>query len=568
MARKFHNPEEELFLRVKAIMVLRVVFLTGFIALIIPFQQRFDIAANVVPLSVVIGSAYLLTGIYALLLKFWKPAFSASVQLAGDLVIVGGIIYTTGGIHSPFSFLFLFVIIATSVVLSQAACYLVASGASITYGLLIDLEYFSVIHPVQLFQESSASFESGYVFYIIFLNIASFYSVAYLSSILSNRLRIMREELAMASMDLRELQAFHSSVVQDMGNGLLTTDLEGNITSLNQAAEDITGFQIEDCLGQCAGTILEIPSFRKFLQDPESARLPMEIEDTCKRRDNRQIIIRMKISRFSGHGLPVKGYICVFEDLTEVKEIQDKYYQAQQLAAVGRFSAGLAHEIRNPLASLSGSIQVLSKGLVLTNSYRKLMEIVLKEADRLNLILTEFLNYSQPKKNNKALVDLTQIIRDRLTLLRNSEEYHPSIEITFETSEDHIIIDSDEEQIKQLVWNLCINAMQAMPMGGQLNISLVRHDGETNSEAPGVELTVQDQGCGIPKDQLEKVFDPFYTTKENGVGLGLANVYQIVQQSGGSIQVESGENQGTRFTVKFPLPDPQPRTNREYSAAE
>jgi len=110
--------------------------------------------------------------------------------------------------------------------------------------------------------------------------------------------------------------------------------------------------------------------------------------------------------------------------------------------------------------------------------------------------------------------------------------------------------------------------MQAMPMGGQLNISLVRHDGETNSEAPGVELTVQDQGCGIPKDQLEKVFDPFYTTKENGVGLGLANVYQIVQQSGGSIQVESDENQGTRFTVKFPLPDPQPRTNREYSAAE
>jgi two-component system sensor histidine kinase PilS (NtrC family) len=566
MARKIHNPEEELFLRVKAIMVLRVVFLTGFVALIIPFQQRFDIAANIIPLSVVIGAAYFLTAVYALFLKLWRPAFNGSIQVLGDLGIVGGIIYTTGGIHSPFSFLFLFVIIATSVVLSRTACYLVASGASIIYGLLIDLEYFNVIYPIYLFQETNVSFESGYVFYIIFLNIASFYSVAYLSSILSNRLRVMREELAMASMDLRELQAFHSSVVQDMGNGLLTTDLEGRITSLNQAAEDITGYPIDACLGEFAGDILDLPRFRKFLKDPTSGRLPMEIEDGCNRQDGKRIIVRMKVSRFTGHGVPVKGYICVFEDLTEVKEIQEKYYQAQQLAAVGRFSAGLAHEIRNPLASLSGSIQVLSKGLVLTDSYRKLMEIVLKEADRLNVILTEFLNYSQPRRNQKAYVDLTQIVQDRLTLLKNSEEYHPSIKINYESTADHVIIDADEEQIKQLVWNLCLNALQAMPKGGELTVALEKDGDEKMGENPMVQLTVRDQGCGIPGDQLEKVFDPFYTTKANGVGLGLANVYQIVQQSGGSINVESEEDQGTRFIIEFPPADRQQQNH--YSAAE
>jgi len=553
MARKIHNPEEELFLRVKAIMVLRLVFLTGLVALIIPFQQRFEISASIFPLSAVIGLAYFLTAIYALLLKWWRPRLNVAIQMLGDLAIVGGIIYTTGGIHSPFSFLFIFVIIATSVVLSRTACYLIASGASIIYGLLIDLEYFNIIHPIYLFQEGATKYESGYVFYLIVLNIASYFAVAYLSSILSNRLRVMREELAMASMDLRELQAFHSSVVQDMGNGLMTTDLTGKITSLNQAAEDITGYPLENCLGEFAGAILAIPSFIDFLKNPASDRLPMQIEDACPRRDGKKIIIRMKISRFSGHGIPVKGYICVFEDLTEVKEIQEKFYQAEQLAAVGRFSAGLAHEVRNPLASLTGSIQMISKGLTLSDSYRKLMEIVLKEADRLNLILTEFLNYSQPKKDQRVYVDLTQIIQDRLMLLKNSDGYHPSILLEFKSDADHIIIDADEEQIKQLVWNLCLNAMQAMPKGGKLQISLEREQRGGADERPIVVLTVADQGCGIPQDQLNRVFDPFYTTKENGVGLGLANVYKIIQQNGGGIEVTSEEEKGTTFTVYFPL---------------
>ena len=556
MVHKVDNSDEEFLLRVKTIMVLRVVFLTGFVALIVLFQNRFGFAASLTPLTVVIGSGYLLSLIYALLLKFWKPSVGAILQVTGDLIVVGGILYTTGGIHSPLSFLFLFVIIATSVVLPQSVCYLVASGASIIYGLLVDLEYYHIIQPVYIFQNTNVSFERGYGFYIIILNIVSYYSVAYLSSILSNRLKIVKEELVTASIDLKELQAFHSSVVQDMGNGLLTTDLKGRITSMNRAAEEATGYVIEECSEKPAGQLLAISDLENLFRNPNPEKLPLEIEGECTRKDGKNIFIRMKISRLLGDGSPVKGYICVFEDLTEVKEMRERFVQAEQLAALGRFSAGMAHEIRNPLASISGSIQVLHKGLKLEDSYKNLMKIVIKETDRLNGILSEFLNYSQPRITEKSLVDLTQIVMDSVTLMKNSGEYHPLNSIEVEETGDHLIISADEEQIKQMVWNLCMNGLKAMPQGGALKITLKKvssfHTIGFKSDRRGIMFIVEDEGCGIPENQIKEVFDPFFTTRENGVGLGLANVYQTVQILEGSIEVESKVDRGTKFTVYIP----------------
>lgn len=548
--------EEELRQRLKTIMVLRVALLTGFVVLLLTLAPRLKFSAPIGPLTAVICSGYLLSIIYALFFKLVKPSLGASFQVIGDLFLVGGIIYTTGGTESPVSFLFLLVIIVASFIFSRAGCYLTASGASIIYGLLIDLEYYGIIHPRYLFHQPDNLIEGGYAFYLIFLNIGSFYSVAYLSGLLNQRLRAVKKELAVASKNLVELQAFHANVVQDMGSGLITTDASGRITSMNRAAEEITGYYLEESLDQPLDALLSVATFKNLLKQVNSIPLPFQTEGPCEHKDGKTILIRMKVSRFSGPDDPGKGFICVFEDLTEFQEMREKISQAEQLAAVGRFSAGLAHEIRNPLASLSGSIQMLSKSLDLENYHRKLMEIVMREADRLNSILTDFLNYSQPRKNRKTLVDLTQLIEDVRMLIKHSEDFSATHQIAFHSDADHLVINADEEELKQVVWNLCINGLQSMDEGGNLKIGLEKVPSfravNFQSDKRGYVLTIEDEGCGIPADQLKKIFDPFNTTKENGVGLGLATVYRIVQQNEGAIEVTSKEGQGTKFSIYLP----------------
>ena len=197
--------------------------------------------------------------------------------------------------------------------------------------------------------------------------------------------------------------------------------------------------------------------------------------------------------------------------------MQEKVLRTEQLAAVGRFSAGLAHEIRNPLTSLSGSIQVLARGLKLEDSYKKLMEIVMKETDRLNTILSDFLNYTQPKKNDNTIIDLTQLIQDVITLLKNKEDLSSKKKIVFKRTTDHLIINGDEEQIKQVVWNLCINALEAMSEG-TLTLSLRDvmsfQSGEFQADHGGMVLEFQDEGCGIASDQINNILTPFIPARK------------------------------------------------------
>jgi len=419
--------------------------------------------------------------------------------------------------------------------------------------VLVDLEYFGIITPIYLFPESKLSFESGYVFYVIFLNIVSYYTIAYLSSFLSHRLRIVKEELVRASINLEEQKAFNRNIVQNMGNGLITTSPEGRITSINPAARVLTGYSVEESLENPIEQLIPLVELKNLFCGNEPPDLPKQIEGEYKRKDGKTIFIRIKISHLAD--LDVPGYILVFEDLTEVREMQEKVLRTEQLAAVGRFSAGLAHEIRNPLTSLSGSIQVLARGLKLEDSYKKLMEIVIKETDRLNNILSDFLNYTQPKKNNDTIVDVTQLIQDVITLLKNKEDLSSEKQVVFKRTTEHLILNGDEEQIKQVVWNLCINALEAMSRG-TLTLSLREvpsfQRGEFKTSHGGMVLEVQDEGSGITPDQINNIYDPFFSTKKNGVGLGLATVYQIVNRNGGVMDVKSVLGEGTLFTVFLP----------------
>ena len=564
MTKHLATPDEELLLRIKAIMVIRIVFLTGFVSLLIAFEYQSTNEIPVVYLSGVIIVAYALSISYALFLRSRRNLhILAWMQAIGDLLVVGGLIFTTGGIESPLSFLFLFVIISASVMLPRAACYLTASGASIIYGMLVDLEYFGVIQPIYFFPKTQVSYQGAYGFYIIALHVASYFAVAYLSSILNHRLRLIKDELKTKSIDLQKLQEFHTNVVQNMGNGLLTTNRSGRITSVNTACETITGYSLDECLGKNCFTILPMPALKSFFDQDVSDPLPLHIKDECNRKDGENIWVVMKISQLMSpqkehQNQPgaMDGYICVFEDLTEIRKLEEKMKQSEQLAAVGKFSAGLAHEIRNPLASLSGSIQVLKEVLQLDTDSKRLMDIVMKETERLNAIVTDFLDFSQPRKNKNMVIDLTQLLQDLVVLMKNSNEYDPSIQIKLVAPPDHIIIQSEEDQIKQVVWNLCMNGIQAMRSAGTLTLELKMVQGyrhrDFETERKGVLLIVEDQGRGIGPEDMKQIFDPFFTTRDEGVGLGLATVSQIVQRFAGHIEVESEEGRGTRFEVFIP----------------
>jgi len=558
--------DKELLLRVKTIMVLRIVFLTGFVILVIAFERNSLQETPIVPLSAVLCAAYFLALTSALFLRIGMNLLPlAWFQVLGDLCVIGGIIFTTGGVESPLSFLFLFVIVASSVMLPRAACYLTASGASIIYGLLVDLEYFDLIQPTYFFPKSTASFQGAYLFYTIGINIASFFSVAYLSSILNNRLRLIKDELQNKDIDFKKLQEFHRNVVQNMVTGLMTTDLEGRVTSVNIASETITGFPQSESIGKYCYQLLTMEELsRLFTYKGDSISMPYHMEGECSRKDGDTILISLKISHLiSQEADPqknlqqqVEGYICVFEDRTEIHNMEEKMKQSEQLAAVGKFSAGLAHEIRNPLASLSGSIQVLKQTLQIDEDQQQLMNIVLKETERVNDIVTDFLSYAQPRKCKSTVIDLTQLLQDIVILMKNSNEYDPSINIQLVAPPDHIIIQSEEAQIKQMIWNLCINGIQAMDKSGNLTMTLKKVEGyqhknfKTNRR--GVVIIVEDQGRGIPLDEQETIFDPFFTTREEGVGLGLPTVKQIVERFAGYIGLESEPGRGTCFDVFLP----------------
>lgn len=560
------NPDKELLLRVKTIMVLRIVFLTGFLILVMAFARSSFQDTPIVPLSAVLCAAYFLSLANALLMRIGINLLTVAwFQIMGDLCVVGGIIYATGGVESPLSFLFLFVIIGASVILPQAASYLTASGASIIYGLMIDLEYFNVIQPVYFFQKSNVSYQGAYLFYIVGLNTASFFAVAYLSSILNRRLRLIKDELRTKNIDFQKLQQFHHNVVQNMVNGLMTTDLQGRITSVNLACENITGYPSDDSIGQPCYQLLPLSELIGLFKDRnKEITMPYHLEGECARKDGENILISMKISHLispeadakKNLDQQVEGYVCVFEDRTEIHHMEDKMKQSEQMAAVGKFSAGLAHEIRNPLASLSGSIQVLKETLHTDEDQQRLMNIVLKETERVNDIVTEFLSFSQPRKSKTTVIDLTQLLQDIVILMKNSNEYDPSIDIQLVAPPEHIIIQSEESQIKQMIWNLCLNGMQAMDKSGRLTMTLKKVEGhqhkdfETNRR--GVLIIVEDQGRGIPLDEQKKIFDPFFTTREEGIGLGLPTVQQIVEHFAGHIGVESEPGRGTCFDVFLP----------------
>lgn len=537
---------EELYNKLKWLMIVRVVLVTVLLGSSAVLQIGY--AKNIKTPSLLytlIFITYLLNIIYALLLPRVNNLRSfAFLQIVGDLFLETFLIYITGGAESGFSFTYILSIISASMLLYRHGGYATAAMSSILYGGLIDLQYYKVIPSF-----TTESFSPKETFYNAFLNIVGFFLVSFLSSALS-------EKLKKKDIDIVELQTFNEYVAQSMSSGLVTTDLKGRITSFNRAAEEITGHTFPDVRGKLWYEVFDLKELRGFFEEMEKKKTPCRFDAEVLRRDSVKVILGITISQLKNEKMETTGVIGNFQDITRIKELEEEMKKKDRLAMVGEMAAGMAHEIRNPLASLIGSMQLLREDLKLNEENSHLLDIALRETDKLNLIITNFLTYTRPVPLNKRQCDIKELINDALTFLKKSKEYREDISIITEFPEGELTANVDPHQINQVLWNLSINALQAVDGDGEIKVSARK---VKRSLQPGdhledyIEITFIDNGAGIAPEIRDKIFYPFFTTKEGGSGLGLAIVQRVIEDHQGTIRVDSKVGKGTKLTIYLPV---------------
>ena len=425
-------------------MVSRIVLLTFLLGTLIFFQYGYRIYSfPIVYLNYLLLSIYSLTGIYWYLLKkSHNLSFLAYLQISGDIILITVLVYITGGIDSGFSLLYHLTIISASIILYRRGGYLSASLSSILYGCMLDMQYYNALGLVR-----SPNFTAMQVLFQVFINILSFYTVALLSGYLSDRLRKTSHELRAKSMDYEDLRTMQDHILKSVRSGILTTDLEGQITSCNPAAESITGYTYTELKTRWhdifGSSIKELFGHTDDLKDR-----PYRFDGEIVKKNGNAVILGISASLLRDDKNDIRGIILVFQDITKLVEMEEKIRRQEQLAMVGSLAAGIAHEIRNPLASLSGSIQVLQGELDLKGDDKHLMDIVVRETDRLNTIITEFLEYARPQALQTEQILLSAILDETVLLLKNSRDFREGITIRVDVDPD-VVIKGDALRMRQ-----------------------------------------------------------------------------------------------------------------------
>ena len=502
------------------------------------------------PFFFVIALTYGLTLVYSVLLKQAEShRWLIDLQLACDAVLVSAIVHMTGGVASYFSTLYTLPIIAASTIQSRRGGAMVGVLSAIIYTGLVLAQYFGgPTSPIVAGVEPLPPLKVA--LFTIGLNVFGFLAVASLSGHLAEGLRRADAELRQASNQLADLQAFSQHVIDSLASGLATTDSQGRLMTFNRAAETITAIRAEAAVGRPIAEVLQMPAEVARLFGPAEERPPLpRVEFMYTRPDGRQIELGFSTAVLltpSGE----TGFVFTFRDVTDARRLEREARIQQRLAAVGEMAAGIAHEIRNPLASMSGSIQILRQELPLTGEQSQLMDIVIRESERLNETIRSFLAYARPQRQAAARMDVRLTLTETATLLQNSPERKDGHRIDVHVPGEAVWCMADEAQIRQIVWNLATNALRAMPDGGALTMSAAT---EAEPAADRVVIAVRDEGVGIPPEDLDGILQPFRGGFARGTGLGLSIVHRIVSDYGGDLQVSSQPGKGTTVTVKLPL---------------
>jgi two-component system sensor histidine kinase PilS (NtrC family) len=506
-----------------------------------------------------IGVTYASSVVYALTLRFvHRHRWWIDVQLACDAFIVSAFIYVTGGVTSNFSSLYVLPIIAASMFQFRRGALTVATLSALIYCGLVVMQYLGAngLLPEGWGPAAVALPPFNVAQYTVGINVFGFVAVAVLSGSLAESLRRAGARLERASNEIADLQAFNQHVIDSLISGLATTDFKGQILTFNRAACLITGRSVESVVGRPISDVLGFPaeltqSIEAHLGGSSSPRA-YRAELPYRTPDGQTIEIGLSASHLHTPGGRA-GLLFTFQDVTDVKKLERDARLRQRLAAVGEMAAGIAHEIRNPLASMSGSIQILRQDLTLTTEQAQLMDIVLRESERLNDTIRSFLAYARPQRFHIAPLDVRRVLNDTAMLLRNSAEVKAGHLVEVDVPSDEVSFEADENQIRQIVWNLATNGLRAMRDGGRLHLAARAESASEWGGADSIVLQVKDEGVGIPPEELEGIFQPFHGSFSRGSGLGLAIVHRIVSDYSGEILVSSTPGAGTTVTVRLPV---------------
>jgi two-component system, NtrC family, sensor histidine kinase PilS len=477
---------------------------------------------------------YSLSLFYVLLLSLWREhRLQATLQILTDLLLVSLVIHETGGWDSSLNFLYPLVIIVASVLLPRVWAHLVAALAFILYGAVLELNYYAVVPSYCTTHPGLKTLQA-----IIFVNLFAFFAIAYLAGLLTMKLRQVGVQLKDTSGALESLQVLHEHIIHSISSGLITTGLDGRITLVNAAAQRLLERSAADLLGAPVHQL-----FLDALPTVESLQAHGEVRFDAPTKFRKTLRVRVAGLTVPGRGN--QGYVYVLDDLTEIRRLEREVRMQDRLAAVGRLAAAIAHEIRNPLTSIAGSVSMLSGVPEMNEDHRRLLDIVTRESQRLNSIITDFLAYSRTKQYHFAKVDLIPLIEDTLTLMDHrmtAEKTGIRIERSFPLRAAWTLADGDK--LKQVFWNLSENAVRAMKNGGTLTVAI-------EGQGDDWQVAFSDTGAGMTPQQTEKIFEPFQSNFEGGTGLGLAIVYQIMQAHEGKVFARSKPGQGTTFVLRM-----------------
>jgi two-component system sensor histidine kinase PilS (NtrC family) len=480
-----------------------------------------------------------------LLLGSWPDARRIAWLTCGlDAVIVTAVVAATGGASSILTFLYVLAIIGACVVLPRAGGIVMGGVCTVLYtGLVLGRS----VLPLDALMENPGA-TTALEILTMFINAGTFMTVAIVAGGLAVRSQAARQELESRRRDLRDLQAFKDLIFQSVGAGLVALDGAGVITAFNRAAEVMTGWAAAEAVGRPWGAVfgpaLDLAEVEADLARPDHAA--SRRETSVRRRDGAVVPLGVTFSTLrSGDGRPL-GVIAVCEDLSTVRALEARMRHADRLASLGRLSANIAHEIRNPLASLTAAIEALTSRATRDDVRERLAAIVGQESERLNRILKSFLDYARPAPLNRRRVNVAAVL-DEVLLLVEHRAAPGTLKVVREFPPE-LAWPVDPEQFRQAVWNLCLNAFEAMPDGGELRVV-----GRPTRDR--LEVAVSDTGIGIEADHLAHVFEPFYSTKANGSGLGLALVHRVVGDHGGEVDVRSTPATGTTIVLTIPARD-------------
>lgn len=493
------------------------------------------------PLQVFLVSLAL-SAIYLLATFAGKLEWQVPVQFVLDAGLITWLVWLTGDLSSPYITLYIVLISVSSLFLRPLSTLLMAVLSAVLFVGLAILVAFSIIMSHGSIQPP------GKMIQIASFHVVAFLVVGLLAARLSDR-RFSGEQLKETAKSLASLRALHERIVESIRSGLITTDLDGKIYSINAAGAEITGYMPEAIIGRSAVSLfgdLSEPIRLSVGADMIGEQLP-RFEADLSTPEGFAIHVGFSICQLLSEDKEATGYIITFQDLTEVRSMEESVRRKDRLAAVGRVGAGLAHEIRNPLGAMRGAIQVLESSTPPESMQADLMGIILRESDRLNSIITNFLSYARPKVGDYTETDVCEAVRDTLTLLRHGPDVSGEHKFFEDLPQDPVFIAADVTQLKQVFWNLARNSLNAMPEGGKLTFRV------QSIPVNRVRIEVEDTGVGMSQEQVSRIFEPFSVSTTGGTGLGLSIVYQIIREHGGTVNVKSYEGEGTKITIELPV---------------